>query len=95
MSTTILDIKWSESDMGDEDKIVLTAVARLSDGKEIKVNSLSKHNALEKINLEFIKHVTGQFISFGQRQKTEHFSNLGNAFTGGTDSTDIISQERE
>lgn len=62
MSATILDITWEDSDLGDSEKIVLTATAKLSDGKQIKVNSLTRPHALEKINLEFVKHVTGQFV---------------------------------
>lgn len=65
MSATILNIKWEESDMGDDEKIVEIGTALLSDGKTITAQGLTRRHVLEQINTKFVQQITGQFIAPG------------------------------
>ena len=61
-SPQILKINWQETDMGDDEKLVIQGTAELSNGQKISAQGLTRPYVLEQINKKFIQQITGQFI---------------------------------
>lgn len=62
-----LEIRWSDDDSGDDEKVVIKGTLTCPEtGKELMAYGLTKNHVMQQLNMKLLADITGKFINLSK-----------------------------